>query len=210
MVTAIVLCPSMGTSARPRSGFWQRDPTQAPAARVAASLAFTALGITLISLVWLTGVVRKAANRIRQSSQASLWLIRSAALWLLLAGSACVYYGLKGTLAAELPTQSELDAVRHMLGVGVVTTLISGMALMILPEVAVERQGSNSQNLIAAVLLMLLNVAAALRVLPSIAATSWSVDDRNLSMAFAGTLAEVALIMLTVYLFRDMWRHRRA
>jgi hypothetical protein len=184
--------------------------SQASAARVAAGLAFTALGIVLVSLVWLTGAVRQAANRIRPSSQASLWLIRSAVLWMLLAGVACVYYGAGDTLAARVPAQTEFDAVRHMLGVGVVTILITGMALMILPEVAVERQRAHRQGQLAIVLLVLLNLSAAMRVLPSLAGTRWSFDDRNLSMAVAGSLAEMALVLFTVYLIRLMWRDRSA
>jgi hypothetical protein len=113
-------------------------------------------------------------------------------------------------LSAELPSQTAFDAVRHTLGVGVVTVLITGMALMILPEVAVERQGSNRQRLMAMALLVLLNVSAALRVLPSFAASSLSLDERDLSMALAGSLAEVALIVFTVYFFRLMWRQRSA
>jgi hypothetical protein len=178
--------------------------------RLAASLAFLGLGIVLLGIVWMTGVVRQAANRIRPSSQGSLWLIRSAMLWMLISGLACVFYGARATLNGELPAQLEFDGVRHMLGVGVVTILMTGMALMILPEVAIERQSATRQKQIALLLLLLLNLSAALRVLPSLASDRWSLDERNLSMAIAGSLAEIALVVFLVYLLRLLWRHRSA
>jgi hypothetical protein len=41
-----------------------------------------------------------------------------------------------------------------------------------------------------------------LRVAPSIAGTAWSYDLRNASMAIAGSLAEVAVILFAVSLLR--------
>jgi hypothetical protein len=87
--------------------------------------------------------------------------------------------------------------------------LIAGMSLMILPEFAGDRLGANRQKQLAIGLAVLLNAAAVLRVAPALAGTRWSVDDRNLSMAVAGSLAELALLTFTVYFFRLMWRARK-
>ncbi len=96
--------------------------------------------------------------------------------------------------------------MRHALGVGVVTVLITGMALMILPEFAVARQNANRQKQLAFFMLALLNTSAVLRVLPPLAGASLSLDEGNLSMAIAGSLAEFALLVFAVYLFRLLWR----
>jgi hypothetical protein len=178
------------------------------AMRVLAGLAFATFGLVLLGLAWQTGVVRQAANRLRPASQPNLWLVRSAVLWLVVAGLASVYYGISGVVDGELPGQLEFDAVRHSLGVGVVTMLICGMSMMILPEFAAARLTANRQKTLALVVMALLNVAALLRVLPSIAGSSWSADDRNLSMAIAGSLAETALVIFTVYIFRVLWSRK--
>jgi hypothetical protein len=182
--------------------------SNAPAARTIAGVAFATFGLVLLALAWQTGVVRQAANRLRPASQPNLWLVRSAVLWLIVAGVAAVYYGLSSAVQSELPGQLEFDAVRHSLGVGVVTMLICGMSMMILPEFAAARLTPNRQKTLALIVMALLNAAALLRGLPSIAGNSWSSDDRNLSMAVAGSLAETAVLIFTVYLFRFLWRRR--
>jgi hypothetical protein len=54
----------------------------------------------------------------------------------------------------------------------------------------------------------MLNAAAVLRVIPSIAATSWTADQRNLLIALAGSLAELALLIFAVYLLRLLLKSR--
>ena len=167
-----------------------------------ASLALVGTGLVLLCLVWLGGVLRPERNRIRPSSQPHLWLIRGAFVWLVISGALMVYAGIDGALAAGLPDPLLFDAIRHSLGVGVVTALILGMSLMILPEFAVARQHANHQRELALFLALLINVSAVLRVVPSLAGDGWSTDARNASMATAGTLAEIALLVFFVYFGR--------
>jgi hypothetical protein len=82
------------------------------------------------------------------------------------------------------------------------------MSLMILPEFAVQRQQANSQRLLALVLAGLVNLAALLRVAPALAGTRWSLDERNASMAMAGSLAEAALLLIAFNVLRLFWRTR--
>jgi hypothetical protein len=175
---------------------------------VIASAAFLALGFVFLGLIWQAGVGRQAANRIRPASQQNLWLIRSAFLWLLFAALASIYIGATSALAVELPDQFQFDLVRHSLGVGVVTMLIVGMSMMILPQFAAGRLRANQQARLAIALVIMLNAAAVLRVIPSIAATSWTADQRNLSIALAGSLAELALLIFAVYLLRLLLKTR--
>ena len=177
---------------------------------VVADGAFFVLGCMLLALAWQAGALRQAANRLRPASQPHLWLVRSAFVWLVIAGILTCYFGVNSIAETRLPGALEFDAVRHAIGAGPVTMLITGMSLMILPEFAGDRLTVNRQKLLAMALVLLLNAAAALRVLPSLASTRWSVDERNLSMALAGSLAEAALLAFTVYLFRLMWRSRKA
>jgi hypothetical protein len=82
------------------------------------------------------------------------------------------------------------------------------MALLILPEFAAERQRENRQRALALVLALLTNTSALLRIAPSLAGGAWSFDQRNLSMAVAGSLAEVAMLLFAVHLLRLIWRTR--
>ncbi len=176
---------------------------------VIADAAFLVLGCVLLALAWQAGALRQAANRLRPASQPHLWLVRSAFVWMVIAGIVTCYFGASSLNDAQLPSDLDFDAVRHTLGAGVVTMLITGMSLMILPEFAGDRLGANRQKQLAIGLAVLLNAAAVLRVAPALAGTRWSVDDRNLSMAAAGSLAEAALLVFTVYFFRLMWRARK-
>jgi hypothetical protein len=173
-----------------------------------ASLAL--LGAVLLVFVWQAGVLRPHANRARPASQASLWLVRGAFAWLPIAALLMLYYGLSAVGSRQLLQQTNFDAIRHAVGVGVITNLIAGMSLLILPEFAGERLHSNRQRWLAIGLALLINVAAILRVVPSIAADAWSEDRRDLSMSIAGAVAEVAMIVFAVYLLRLIARDRPA
>jgi hypothetical protein len=170
------------------------------AARV-VSVSFGLLGLVLVGVCWSSGAVRSAGNRLRPASQPHLRLVRAAFVWMAIAGIIAVYAGVAGFIDGATPTQFEFDAVRHSLGVGVITNLIAGMSLMIVPEFAGQRQHT-SQGRIALALFLLVNIAAVLRVLPALVGTAWSFDERNLSMAIAGTLAEVAVILFAFSFLR--------
>jgi hypothetical protein len=81
--------------------------------------------------------------------------------------------------------------------------------MLILPEFAVERQQANAQRWLAPLLAVLVNVAAALRVVPSLATEALSYETRNVSVAIAGSLAEAAIVLFAAYLLRLIWRQRR-
>jgi len=179
--------------------------------QAAVSLSGAALlvfGLGLFALLWHAAVLRPAANRLRPASRPHLWLVRGAFVWLAAAGGLMAYFGGRSLAGGDIIPQNDFDAVRHTLGVGVITNLIFGMSLLILPETAVERQSPNRQRLLAFALAVLVNAAALLRVAPALAGTRWSDDARNLLMAAAGSLAETAVLIFAAYLLRLMWRTR--
>ncbi|MGE0059975.1 MAG: hypothetical protein AB7T32_18495, partial [Dehalococcoidia bacterium] len=165
------------------------------------SASYAVFGLVLLGVSWTSGAVRSAGNRLRPASQPHLWLVRSAFAWMAVAGALAVYAGASGLIDGAIPGQFEFDAVRHSLGLGVITNLIAGMSLMIVPEFAAQRQHTTQRGL-ALTLVVLINAATLLRVAPAIAGTAWSYDLRNLSMAGAGTLAEVAVMLFAVSLIR--------
>jgi hypothetical protein len=171
-----------------------------------ASCCFALFGAGLLLLSWSAGALRSFGNRLRPASQTHLWLVRGAFAWMTVAGFIALYAGVAGLIDGSLPSQLQFEAVRHSLGVGVITSLIAGMSLMIVPEFAAQRQYTDQRRL-ALTLAALINLATLLRVAPSLAGTAWSYDARNLSMAIAGTLAEVAVILFAVSLLKLILGH---
>jgi hypothetical protein len=165
------------------------------------SLSFACFGLLLVAISWSSGAIRSASNRLRPASQPHLWLVRSAFAWMALTGVLALVSGAISAIDGKIPDQFDFDAVRHGLGLGVITNLIAGMSLMIVPEFAAERQHADQRRL-ALALCLLINLAAVLRVAPALAGTDWSFDLRNASMVAAGVLAELAIILFAVSLIR--------
>lgn len=168
----------------------------------AAAAGLLGLGPVLISVAWLTGVFRPAANRLRPASQSHIWLVRSAMAWLIVAGVLCIYYGGRAVADSTLPSQFEMDAIRHALGVGVVTAMIMGMALMIVPEFAGERMAASRQRYVSYALLVLVNLATVFRVAPAIAGFDWTAEVRAWSMAVGGGAAQAAILLFALSFLR--------
>lgn len=179
------------------------------AVAMTADAALVVLGVCMLAFVWQAGILRPRADRVRPASQPAMWLIRGAFFWLLVAATIDIYCGTKAFAGGELVTQPEFDAARHALGLGLITSLIAGMSMLILPEFAVARQQANPQRWLAPLLAVLLNTAALLRVVPSLATGTLSSDTRNVFVATAGSVAELAMLIFAFHLLRLMWRQRR-
>ncbi|HLF75877.1 MAG TPA: NnrS family protein [Dehalococcoidia bacterium] len=175
-----------------------------------SDLSMVAIGAVLLHIVWIAGVLRPAANRVSPASRPHLWLVRSAFMWLACGGILAIYAGVSALAKDEIVTPPQFDALRHLLAVGVVTILIVGMSLMILPEFAGQRLSANRQKWLAILLSILLNGAVVLRVLPSLAGTGWSLDTRDALLATAGGLAELAMLVFSLSLLRLLARSARA
>jgi uncharacterized protein involved in response to NO len=122
--------------------------------------------------------------------------------WLGFAGLLCIYYGGRALTDSTLPSQFEMDAIRHALGIGVVTAMIMGMALMIVPEFAGERMAASRQRYVSHALLVLVNLAAVLRVVPAIAGFDWTAEVRAWSMAIGGGAAQAAILLFAFSFLR--------
>ena len=157
--------------------------------------AFAALGPIFLAGVWVVGIFRPAANRLAAASQHHIWLIRSAFAWLLVAGGLSAYYGVRATAGGEFIPAYGVDAVRHTVGIGFASTMIVGMAMLILPEFAIRRARYPTERWPALTILALLSAAAALRVGAAVAMPHWVSTDVYWPMAIGGMLAEGALLL---------------
>jgi hypothetical protein len=178
------------------------SPSEALSRLQGAALA--SLGPVFLAGVWLVGIFRPVANRLRPASQPQIWFVRSAFFWLAVAGVLAAYYG--ATAAAEArPVDSDgSDAVRHAVGLGVASIMVVGMAILVLPEFAMRRLQRRPEGPLPALILVLLNAAAALRVGVAVAASHWLEPERYWPMAVAGGLAWAGVLVFGVLFLRNL------
>ncbi len=190
---AVVLAVAVLTFAI--AALWIGSGTRSEALLRIEAAAFAALGPIFLYGVWVVGIFRPAANRLAGASQHHIWLIRAAFAWLLIAGALSAYYGVRASASGEFIPAYGFDAVRHAVGIGAASTMIAGMAMLILPEFAIRRTRHPKERWPALTILALLSVAGALRVGAAVATPEWLSTDRYWAMAIGGMLTEGALLL---------------
>jgi uncharacterized protein involved in response to NO len=165
------------------------DITAAARVQGAGSLV---LGAAIAGGIAGTGVWRKP-ERLRASARHAALLIRTAYVWLALVALALVWTGGQA-LADGLPVPpADADAIRHALALGVFTTLLVGMASLMLPWLAMRRQRPGSARWETRILWALLTAATVLRVAGAVLEREGTGSGRYHLMALGGVLAIVAI-----------------
>jgi hypothetical protein len=121
---------------------------------VAAGLALTAL---------LTGFWRAAVG-LRASARPLAIPLRVALSWLLVAAVYLAVVAIQALLDDEVITFAQLDATRHILAIGVILTLIVGMANLVVPDLALQRVAGRQVFWRAILFSFALSLAVVLRV----------------------------------------------
>ncbi len=170
--------------------------------------ALASLGPIFWAAVWLVGIFRPVANRLRPASQPQIWFVRSAFLWLAIAGGLAAYYGVAAAADGSPVNYYASDALRHIVGLGVASVMMVGMGVLVLPEFAIRRMRKRAEGLLPLLILMLLNAAAALRVGTAMATPHWLSADRYWPMAIAGVLAWVAVSLFAMLFVRNLLQKR--
>jgi hypothetical protein len=152
-----------------------------------------AVSIALLLVVCAGGVLHPRANRVAAASQRQFWFLRAGSAWLAATSLLTCWYAGAALIDGVPLDQFELDAVRHMLTVGVITMLIVGMALLVVPEFAGRRLQRPGERWPTWTMLGALNAAAVLRAWPALEGTGWLEPERYWPMALAGVLALVAV-----------------
>jgi hypothetical protein len=162
--------------------------------RLAAS-SLVAVSVALVVIVWASGVLHPRANRVAAASQDQFWFLRAGCAWIVASSLlTCVYAG-ASVVDGEPLDQFELDAVRHLVTVGVVTMLIMGMAMLVVPEFAGRRLQHPGERWPVWLIFGALNAAVVLRTWPALEGTGWLAPERYWPMALAGALALGALAL---------------
>jgi hypothetical protein len=161
------------------------------------------IAVAVIAGVAGTGVWR-APERLRASARPAALLIRTAFAWLLVAALALAWLSGAALSRSEPVSRQYDDAVRHVLALGVFSTLIMGMALLVLPWLAMRRQRQGAGRREAWILWVLLSGATILRVTGAML-NGGSGTDRFWVMAAGGVLA----ILAVTYFAATVWRAAR-
>jgi len=158
--------------------------------------------------VWLSGALWVSKNRVAAASQTAFWFVRSAYAWMLIASLLTAWYAVRAFAAGGLPDTFELDAIRHVLTIGVVTMMIVGMAMLIMPEFAGRRLQHPDERWLLRAMIVALNAAAALRLWPSIEGVNWLASTRYWPIAASGGLASGVVIVFAAMFAQSYFEQR--
>jgi hypothetical protein len=164
---------------------------------------YVALGLGLAWAASFTGFWR-APSRIRPGSKASAYLLQPAMAWLVVAAALLAGFGVARAVAGEGMQTREIDAARHIVGLGVVLSTIVGMAQMVLPEFAGERLLGRQRAWRGLFFGVLLSTAVVLRAGARLFAEWLPGDLAWWAMSLAGVLALIVVAMLGFFFVRGV------
>lgn len=173
--------------------------------RLLQTVAFLVVGAALVALLALLRVFEGKPHRLRISARRSMRFIRSAYAWLLVTAALQVFFSTRALLDERPPTHFQIDAVRHFLALGFVTTMIIGMALLVLPRLAMRRAYAQPARIVVPVMLILLHGATAARGVGSLLVDEARIETGFWTMSAGGVAAMLAMAVFAAYL---LWPSR--
>ncbi|MCO5201882.1 MAG: hypothetical protein M9925_09315 [Chloroflexi bacterium] len=171
----------------------------------AARLSGSGMALAGAGMVWLpviAGSVWGQAKRLRPRAKPAARFVLGANIAAVVAGVLLVWAGAQTALDAEYAEFAARDAARHVVGIGLVTMLILGMARLVAPVFALERTESGVPKLYERAPFWLLLGALVLRGGSALLAEQISYDARMHSAATAGALAWLAIAIFAVSVLR--------
>lgn len=175
-----------------------------------ADVALLVVAAAMLLIVWATGLFHPRANRVAAASQAQFWFARTAMGWLLVTALLLAWYAAGKLNDARVLDQYQVDGVRHLLTLGVVTMMIVGMAMLVVPEFAGRRLQHPGEGVLTWTLFVALNAATALRAWPALEGVGWLNDDRYWPMAAAGGLAIGVVAVFATIFAQSYYEQRRS
>jgi hypothetical protein len=171
----------------------------------AARLSGLGMALAGAGMVWMpviAGSVWGQAKRLRPRAKPAARFVLGANIAAVVAGVLLVWAGAQTALDGEYAEFAARDAARHVVGIGLVTMLILGMARLVAPVFALERTESGVPKLYERAPFWLLLGALALRGGSALLAEQISYDARMHSAAAAGVLAWLAIAVFAVSVLR--------
>jgi len=168
---------------------------------LACSAAFAAIA-------WLSGALYPRANRVAAASRLPFILVRFAVAWLLASALLGAWYAARAFRLATSVDFFEIDALRHLLTLGVLTMLVLGMGMLVLPEFAGRRLQHPRERWPVVCMLGAMNASVVLRVWPSVRGADWIASTRYWPMAASGALAELAVAIFALMFLQSVVEQR--
>ena len=167
------------------------------------SAGFLAAGAGLLMMVVAAGVFGGEPHRLRESARRNMRFVQSGYAWLALAAILQVYAGATALIDDRPVHALYVDAVRHFIAIGFLTTVTIGMAFLVMPALAMRRLARRSARRVAVALLALLHGAAAARGIGSLVAHEGRFSDGYWAMSAGGVLAIAAIALFVAYVLRS-------
>ncbi len=171
----------------------------------ASGLFLTGIGFTMF--VWISGAL-SPGSRVAAASKTQFLFVRCAFAWMAVAAILTYWYAGRALLDATTPNQFELDAIRHILTIGVLINMVIGMAMLIVPEFAGRRLQHPNERLLQIAILLAVNIASALRLWPAFEGLRWLEDTRYWPIAASGSLASIAVVAFGLMFAQSWWEQR--
>jgi len=171
------------------------------------ALGLTLTGVASALIVWVSGAL-SPRTRVAAASRFQFWFVRTAFAWLGVSALLALWFGARAFVDADTLDQYEIDAVRHAVTVGVLTSVIIGMAMLIVPEFAGRRLQHPAEAWLHVAMVAALNIAAALRLWPALEGVGWIDDTRFWPMAISGSLATVVVLAFALMFIQSWWEQR--
>ncbi|MCK9485141.1 MAG: hypothetical protein M0R73_00295 [Dehalococcoidia bacterium] len=169
---------------------------------VVGSVGAALVGVSILLAVAAFGLGRRK-HRLAAASRGFVFALQPVLAWLAFTGLALIWAGGRAAVEGNPIGMQELDAVRHVFAVGVITLAIVAMAQLMLPEFASERIVNPPVPWRGAAFGLALSAAAVLRgVLPWAGLAG---DHADWGMALGGGIGIIAVAVFG-YLY---WRARR-
>jgi hypothetical protein len=176
----------------------------------AGNAGYLIVAIALAAVAWQSGALRLSPNRVAAASQTQFWFVRTGMLWLLAAAAMCAWYALRAWPDGRVPDAYATDAVRHVLALGVITMMILGIGMLIVPEFAARRLRHPRETALVLTMLVGMNIAVVLRAWPAIEGVGWIASTRFWPMSLAGALAEAVVGIFALMFAQSYLEQRRA
>jgi uncharacterized protein involved in response to NO len=174
------------------------------AARLLATAGQLLVGVAVLTMVVAVGWWKRG-NRLAPGSRHIVWSLRALLGWLTVTGVLLAGTAGRALLAGDPVSSGQLDGVRHVFLIGVVTLGITVMGQLILPEFASERLTHAPGRWRGWAFAALLSLAVALRGLVPLAGMAG--EQRYWLMAVAGVLGLGAMALFACLYLRARHSH---
>lgn len=196
-----VLAPGLAFNAGAAVLLWTTTDPDSRSRWEGAGFLCAAVGLVVLPL--LCGAVWGEAKRLRPRAKPAARFVLVANASAVIAGLLLGYAGLRMLLDADGASVIHTrDAARHLLGIGLITMLILGMARLVAPVFALERTEAGVPQLLERIPFWLLLTALVLRAGSALFAEPLGYESRMHTASLAGLLAWLAIAIFALSVLR--------